>query len=249
MIVIYEHEGILCPVCDCVFETGREVEDHVETVHVECELCNAICVNQDELDDHYVSDHTYCQPCKAFFHTENGLYMHLQSKQHQQRVHPCGLHGCSVAGLSPSGLILHWERGRCASGINRRSLDLIVVGSKLKSILINSAYHLGRYPYEPERSPQVATSRSSWTRQGYECRMCSRLFKTLQSLNAHLRSGVHNAKRGMYRCPQAHDGCQRTFSNLGSLAQHIEQGRCGARHAMSVIMTTLREGMMSFRSV
>ncbi|KAG8699116.1 hypothetical protein FRC08_005496 [Ceratobasidium sp. 394] len=69
-----------------------------------------------------------------------------------------------------------------------------------------------------------ATQRA-WNGQNYECYLCHKEFRSLNALNQHLASPLH--EQATYHCPTLGTGCNLQFKSLGHLFQHIEGGSCG----------------------
>lgn len=56
---------------------------------------------------------------------------------------------------------------------------------------------------------------------GYECHICSKVFRTLSSLDKHLNSPAHDDKE--FQCPK----CNMKFILTSGLVSHLESGSCG----------------------
>ena len=73
-----------------------------------------------------------------------------------------------------------------------------------------------------DRVETMATDRA-WNGSAYACYFCTREFSTLDSLNRHIKSPVHEQK--IYRCPKA--GCGREYKLLSRWEQHVESENSG----------------------
>ncbi|EON98955.1 putative zinc finger protein [Phaeoacremonium minimum UCRPA7] len=166
--------------------------------------------------DHEINDHHYCRDCDRTFMNLNNIRMHLKSRAHLGQTIGCPF--CSKAFTTATGLIHHLENGACpqASHIDRDSIYRFV---RLKDpgglISKNIIGWTGSEQYE--------ASKKAWNGYGYECRLCHREFKALNSLNQHLNSPVH--QQNLYHCPNA--GCRQDFKNLAGIINHLESESCG----------------------
>jgi len=66
-------------------------------------------------------------------------------------------------------------------------------------------------------TPTMAIGRA-WNGSGFECYLCHREFSSLNGLNCHIRSPVH--EQALYKCPKA--SCGKNFKMLSGLVQHVE---------------------------
>ncbi|EFX01886.1 zinc finger protein [Grosmannia clavigera kw1407] len=71
--------------------------------------------------------------------------------------------------------------------------------------------------------PFLEATAKAWNGRGYECFLCNREFRSLQSLNQHLGSGAH--QRALYHCP--HTSCRQDFKTLAAFINHLESEACG----------------------
>lgn len=92
--------------------------------------------------------------------------------------------------------------------------------------------------------PELLYARpSSWNGSYYECFICYCEFRTLRSLDLHLKSPRH--EEAIYRCPNK-QGCIRDFKTLGALCAHAEKDKCGvqkfnhAKEAVESLMAGLK---------
>lgn len=127
--------------------------------------------------------------------------------------------GCTQSFVTKSAMILHLESGSCVSGADRDMINrwvrlndrdnVVTVPSRL----LTDGGGTTRY---------IATERS-WNGSRYECVLCHNTFGTLDALNRHLASPIHQER--IYRCPLS--TCLATFSTLSALCQHVESESCG----------------------
>lgn len=67
---------------------------------------------------------------------------------------------------------------------------------------------------------QDAYHRGSWV-----CYLCQRNFATSQALNQHINSPAH--QQDLYHCPNTNRVCNKEFSTLAALFNHLESESCG----------------------
>jgi hypothetical protein len=236
-----------CSRCERDFNSAEQLRNHLVKVHFFCDPCNTFHRSKSALDEHYIEFHFLCQPCGRFFGNRNNLNQHLASAVHKPKSFRCPMAGCSAAFVSTSAAILHCEQGRCPSGITRQQIDRLISQWDRNGMITDPSRMLegpsGRrgYPYEPE--PTYTATEKAWNGEAYECYFCHRTWPRLNSLQAHLSSGMHSATQGMYHCPP--NGCQAKFAKLSALVQHIEHGSCGVRRFQYVdrAIQSLTSGM------
>jgi hypothetical protein len=168
--------------------------------------------------------------------------MHLRtSTVHNNRTHRCPGRGCNRSFAAYSDLALHLEAGTCSSGVNRRSLDDVVIRSDRNHSLTNPNRLIG---YRQEGVINTWATERAWNGWDYECSLCHRTFQTLPSLNAHLSSPAHTAS--IYRCPPQHNGCGLEFKTLSAVLSHIERSQCGVtrfRKQVTGVLDGVTQGM------
>jgi hypothetical protein len=128
----------------------------------------------------------------------------------------CG--GCCKLFPSLVQLAMHIEAGFCPGGSNRHTLK--------REVLAIDKHHFITEPGAEKKKGRryYATKEDAWNGYAFECRLCTNEYRTLGSLNRHLGSATHDEK--IYVCPEW--TCRNSFSALGALLQHFENGSCGA---------------------
>ena len=132
---------------------------------------------------------------------------------------------CKNTYTTASGLTIHLESGSCSSGLNRQRIKGIVQQLDRNNVITRPMITMPGY----DNVQTIATARS-FNGSGYECYLCRREFSTLNGLNNHLRSPVH--EQNFYRCPGR--GCGREYKVLSGLVQHVESESCGLMRFASV---------------
>ncbi|KAF5878845.1 putative zinc finger protein [Botrytis fragariae] len=236
-----------CHPCDRWFGSDRSYNQHVENSNVhredqhessdeepefECLGCDNWYWTNMAREEHHVHEHgdRYCQPCNRMFRNENNLMQHLHSRIHQGASMKCPF--CPTQYPTASALIIHLESGRCPSGSNRQKIN-----AEIRRLDRDHVITTRLIEYPSSSSTNIATSRS-WNGSQFECALCYRGFNTLQGLNSHLKSPVHQQK--MYKCPGAR--CGKEFIALSGLVQHVESESCGVMR-FSKVQSTARGGV------
>ena len=83
----------------------------------------------------------------------------------------------------------------------------------------------------------IATDRA-WNGRAYECYLCTREFTSLNGLNNHIKSPVH--EQNIYRCPKM--SCRREYKLLSGLVQHVESESCGVMR-FGMVQSQARSGI------
>lgn len=124
--------------------------------------------------------------------------------------------------------MLHLESGGCHSGVTRQMIDKFAVQHDKHRVITDSA-KLISYDGDWQPPPPITSyaTQRSFNGTAYECILCQRTFRQLESLNQHLSSPFHADE--IYRCPQAFSGCGTHFNTLSGLVQHVEHSGCGVR--------------------
>jgi len=190
-----------------------------------CVLPPQVFDNELDCHEHGQQSHPYCIPCRRAFLSKSNLVAHLNSSVHKSKDFVCPGKDCGRGFVSKSALLLHFEGGKCPSGITREKLNQKIVQLDRNNLITNPARLIaGPRGYESPRVTETWATERSWNGSAYECVLCHRQYRTLHSLNAHLKSPRHQDK--IYRCPNR-TSCGSEFSALSSLTQHIESEKCG----------------------
>ncbi|CAE6439400.1 hypothetical protein ACGC1H_000781 [Rhizoctonia solani] len=207
-----------CFFCDIDFEDDYDLSEHDEQYHEYCNSCDLWVDTTDDLVEHNKERHYYCVECNRFFMNMNNLQAHLNSSRHRPKNISCPGVGCGERFVSKSALLLHFEGGRCNSGLTRQSLNRLIAERDKSNFITN-----------PNRlitgTTETWATQRAWNGSSYECYFCHRGFLTLPQLNQHLASPAH--EQALYHCPQLGHGCHSQFKTLSGLCQHIEDGSCG----------------------
>ena len=142
---------------------------------------------------------------------------------HRPRSIPCFAQTCPSKFKTPSGLAQHVE-GNC----NKLSITRHHVTAAVQALHMTPAISLrpaieGFAPAPPR--PLIAYHASqlqiAFNGNRYQCQICNKTFLSLYSLEAHLNSPVHDEDE--FKCPK----CERQFSLVSGLVQHLESASCG----------------------
>ncbi|KAI5118107.1 hypothetical protein M0805_003461 [Coniferiporia weirii] len=232
-----------CTICSTLLNDEYDFLNHGEKYHYVCGSCVTIFASSNALINHNDCEHYYCRECDRVFQTAANLASHKASSIHKPRNVNCPGRGCRKAFISVSALILHAESGTCPSGVTRSTVDAFVARLDRQNVITNPARMItGPYGHQtPPAEPEYWATERSWNGYAYECFLCDSTFRTLWSLDAHLKSPRHRER--IYRCPMA--GCGQEYQVLSALSQHVERGSCGARRNTQVqsVMDRLTNGM------
>ncbi|PBK69317.1 hypothetical protein ARMSODRAFT_157332 [Armillaria solidipes] len=138
---------------------------------------------------------------------------------------------CSKKFKAPSEIAAHIESGGCNPNINRHH-----VSAAIHAMHISPPITITRRIEGPV-NPVVhfsATDRA-FNGKAYEYYLCHVEFSTLQSLNLHLNSPVHDANE--FKCPKRR--CGKKFKVVSALIQHIESESCGLARFTTVQMEAM----------
>ncbi|RFU28999.1 hypothetical protein B7463_g7346, partial [Scytalidium lignicola] len=164
------------------------------------------------------ADHPYCSECDRTFNSMPNLMQHMRSSVHQGHNITCPF--CKRNFVTASGMTIHLESGTCTSGLNRHSINNIIQRLDRGNVITRP---LLTYDSQPNVE-NIATERAyNYSTGLYECYLCNKDFRTLQSLNAHMKSPAH--EMDIYKCPNGR--CGTTFKLLSGLVMHIESETCG----------------------
>ena len=239
-----KNDHYYCEFCDELFGDEEDLMEHGDDFHWTCETCTLIFKDRDELMDHDEEEHIYCRQCDRHFNRQRDLDTHLNhSAYHQPRNIKCP--GCPGRFISISGLLHHAESGNCTGGITRLAVNTYVARVDRKNIITNPNRLLTNSSGSrvPPVEPEYWATDLSFNGRAYECFLCHNQFRSLDSLNTHLKSPRHLSH--IYRCPMK--GCNTEYSVLSALCQHVERGECGVRKNRVVQNTidSLTRGMRS----
>ncbi|KAF8906185.1 hypothetical protein CPB85DRAFT_897433 [Mucidula mucida] len=153
--------------------------------------------------------------CSKDFESERALEVHKKSFAHKPRDIACPC-GCDKAFKLRSSVLAHLASGQCANspGVGRREVNASACSAGIPGVIPNPTG--GTY----ERNwPTVASERSyNSAKRAYECFLCEKEFRLLDSLNQHLTSGAH--ERAQYRCTTKR--CGQEFRGLSDYVRHLE---------------------------
>jgi hypothetical protein len=127
-------------------------------------------------------------------------------------------------------MILHLESGGCASRIDRRGVNRLVLEHDKNHTITDPS----RMITNGGKETTYCATRAAWNGSKYECYLCHTCYGSLASLNQHLASPRHQDK--IYLCPL--NTCRVRFTTLSALCQHIESEKCGVvkfREVQSVL--------------
>ncbi|KAA8909187.1 hypothetical protein FN846DRAFT_629584 [Sphaerosporella brunnea] len=206
-----------CDQCERMFHTPEAADEHMKALKhhaskYNCQTCDRQFGSEDACRQHMkamghkIAEY-YCKPCRMTFQNENALNMHCKAPNHRNRGVDIKCPWCAKAYATASSLAGHLEGGKCVSGLDRESL-YHDISSRDPSRVITS-----------DRAERVATGKE-YNGRAYECSMCKKDFATIDGLNSHLNSGIHDRK--LYHCPN----CRRQFESLSGLIAHYESEIC-----------------------
>lgn len=156
----------------------------------------------------------------------------MRSRTHMPNSIDCPF--CKRGFGTASAVVIHLESGTCSSGLNRQRINEEIRRLDRNNVITRPMITMPGYT-----NVQTIATERSWNGNWYECCLCSSEFGTLQALNSHMRSPVH--EQAMYRCPKK--SCGTNFKLLSSLVQHVESERCGvmkfSKRALDYKMRTL----------
>ncbi|EDR16112.1 uncharacterized protein LACBIDRAFT_301873 [Laccaria bicolor S238N-H82] len=206
---------------DSSSDDGSDASDDEEPY---CRGCGRWFIDLDTLYQHLFASlkHNWCFICSRDFSSETALAQHNSSKlAHANRSFKCPF--CANTFKAPSAIAQHIESG--CHKITRHQVTAAV--KKLKIVPDICISRLLPSSGPPTISTYIATEQS-FNGTSYECFLCHKGFRLLTSLNAHLASPAHDADE--FRCPK----CQRNFTVISALVQHIESEVCGLANMQKV---------------
>ncbi|KAJ8122271.1 hypothetical protein ONZ43_g1493 [Nemania bipapillata] len=223
-----------CDTCGRTFGSWQALNQHMNAVgHEEspfqfgCDQCSFVfktnCCSvtkptQNEIKKHEAELHFWCSECKRGFQSANNMKMHLNSRVHRGKSISCPC--CKSLFATAAGLAHHLETGSCpkAARLNRDEVYKLV--RRLDDSGLIAKKLIGW-----EGSTTYQASSLTWNGDYFECYFCHRLFNSLQSLNQHLQSPIHQQK--LYHCPNR-TVCKKEFTTLAGVCNHLESESCKA---------------------
>lgn len=207
-----------CSRCDRQFYTQHSRNQHQGALNhwpYECDGCYLRFPTEDDVEEHMnATGHWahYCNECQRAFGNENNLRMHLNSSIHRGSTISCPF--CRRNFVTASGVSHHLERNSCpnATGVNRATIYRAIRERDPHSVITK-----GQLEWH-DWTPNMA-----WNGSDYECYICHRKFRSMQSLKQHLHSPAHQQE--LYHCPSRQ--CQKEFKTLASMFNHLESESCG----------------------
>ncbi|KAI1345021.1 hypothetical protein F5Y15DRAFT_410705 [Xylariaceae sp. FL0016] len=209
-----------CDTCTRCFGSSGAARQHMNVCNHfghECYICDETWPTREDREAHEAEEHFYCADCDRTFQNYNNIKMHLNSRTHRGLNLACPF--CNTGYTSATGLSHHLEGGNCprAPTLDRDEVFKLVRRKDPTGII---SKNLIGY----EGSTKYESTRRSWNGSAYECYLCHRGFKQLQSLNQHLASPTH--QEALYHCPKR-NSCGREFTSLAALMNHLESETCG----------------------
>ncbi|KAF8953637.1 hypothetical protein BDZ97DRAFT_1871436 [Flammula alnicola] len=203
-----------------------------------CAKCDRFFVSQVALDAHLRTSSTHrppkppksspkpreshrCSECDRGFKSASKLTQHTNSLAHKNRALSCPIVNCSCKFKSASGVAHHVESGKAHPEISRHD-----VTHAIQTMDVNGTISINRRISGPSNVSGSASTityiatQESFNGKHYVCFLCSKMFRAIDRLNAHLNSPAHDADE--FKCPQ----CCREFKLVSALTQHIEAGGC-----------------------
>ncbi|KAI1381888.1 hypothetical protein F4677DRAFT_439695 [Hypoxylon crocopeplum] len=210
-----------CRNCNKRFGTWPSREQHLyalshNPLDFECHRCTRVF--QDDIDrrEHEVDEHFYCVDCSKTFMSLNNIKMHLNSRVHRGTDVQCPF--CKTRYATATGLTHHLEGGHCsqASFLNRDEMYKLVRSKDPTGVISKKliGWH-GSATYE--------ANSNAWNGYAWECYFCHREFSSINGLNQHLNSPIH--QQPLYHCPNR-NGCGRDFKSLAAVMNHLESESC-----------------------
>ncbi|KAF5344092.1 hypothetical protein D9758_008819 [Tetrapyrgos nigripes] len=187
-----------------------------------CIACQRHFVTQESLDQHLrdSSLHNWCFICRKDFGRLEDLNRHNASRVHKTADGKCPL--CKRMFKSPSDIANHIESG-CHRNITRHHVAAAIHQMEIKPPISLRQIAAGESAVANSVVTTYVATQMAFNGTAYECYLCHREFQTLQALNQHLNSPVHDEEQ--FKCP--HKTCGKEFTVVSALIRHIESESCG----------------------
>lgn len=146
---------------------------------------------------------------------------HCKSKVHCEKKFPCPF--CSTKFRLASAVANHLESG--CHGVTRHQITAVAHGLKIipNIVITPRIQEPGQLIPTPSPLTKLYASEEAFNGSAYVCARCpQRQFLTIQRLEKHLNSAVHDAAE--FKCPQPK--CGREFTLISGFIQHIESRTC-----------------------
>lgn len=176
---------------DCTWCKRRFHSVHAQWQHkydknhfdYECNCCDETYEIEKECVDHEIEDHYYCSECNRTFRNRSNIQQHLRSAAHIGSSITCPF--CKRGFTTAASFVHHIENNGCseAKSLDRDAIYQIVrqkdpSGVISKQVIVQTG------------SDFLQATDKAWNpdKGVYECDLCDRTFRQLQSLNHHLQS-------------------------------------------------------------
>jgi hypothetical protein len=252
--------AMYCDSCEKYFKTLNGYNMHMEhsAAHQspdwECCFCDRDFGTEQARHQHYAAaaNHPYCVSCRRTFNDEHSLMQvsctpfnpissadlgsqHMRSRIHVGTNISCPF--CNGHFATASGLTIHLESGSCSSGLDRHKINNLIRHMDKKNVITKPLLAMPGY----ESASDMVATNQAWNGYAFECYFCHREFHSLDALNKHIRSPIHEQK--IYRCPGR--GCGREYKLLSGLVQHVESESCGIMR-FSQVQAGAKNGIQPF---
>ena len=116
-------------------------------------------------------------------------------------------------------MLIHLESGSCKTNIAAMDADAAKCYQRRKYVVKGYGNFL-RYRKRARLRAKRASSPSYENNNSWECGECQKSFPSRVGLSNHLASPIHDPEP--FKCPC----CEKRFSILSGLVQHVESDRC-----------------------
>ena len=144
----------------------------------------------------------------------------MNSKIHRGKGVNCPF--CKTGFVTASGASHHLESGACteAGNWNRDTIHRAI-----QSLDPNGVITKKQIEWHHEGNVQYSATDAAFDGHYWVCYLCKKKFNMVKSLNAHLNSPVHKEK--IYHCLNKRGRCEKEFTSLAALFNHLESESCG----------------------